>query len=125
MNFLETAGVLGALLFGTIGAVVSIFALVKKSDVQLTPTPLPVELVDSFVTREDFRAHVTANQAVHRDLFAKIAAAERTGRDASERHLADLRRELNATTSTMHELKGEMKQLTSQLILIQQELSKR
>ncbi len=126
MNFNhETAGVLGALLFGAIGAVVSIFALVKKSEVQLSPSPLPVELVDSFVTREDFRAHVTANQAVHRDLFAKIAAAERTSRDASERHLADLRRELNATTSTMHELKGEMKQLTSQLILIQQELSKR
>ena len=125
MSPLDSAGIIGALLFGAIGAVVSVFALVKKSAVEVSPNPLPVEFVDSFVTRQDFREHIAANQAVHKDLFAKIAAAEHAGRDATERHLNDLRRELNATTSTMHELKGEMKQLTSQLILIQQELSKR
>jgi hypothetical protein len=122
---LESAGIIGALIFGATGAIVSVIALVKKSEVQLSPSPTPVELVDGFVTRHDFREHVAASQAVHQDLFSKIAAVERGGRDATDRHLADLRRELNATTSTMHELKGEMKQLTSQLILIQQELSKR
>ena len=125
LSTLEASGIVGALVFGGVGAVVSVFALVKKQEVQLSPTPMPVELVDNFVTRDDFRAHVIANQSVHRDLFAKIAGVESGGRDASERNLADLRRELNATTSTMHELKGEMKQLTTQLILIQQELSKR
>ena len=122
---LESLGIAGALLFGAVGSAVSIIALVKKTDVRLGPNPTPVELVDGFITRRDFRDHLAATRAIHQDLYAKIAAAERTGRDASERHLADLRRELNATTSTMHELKGEMKQLTSQLILIQQELSKR
>jgi len=122
---LESSGIVGALLFGAVSTAVSIIALVKKSEVRLSPSPTPVELVDGFVTRRDFREHLAASHAVHQDLYAKIAAAERTGRDATERHLADLRRELNATTSTMHELKGEMKQLTSQLILIQQELSKR
>ena len=112
-----------------IGTVISLIALCiiafKKTDVALSPNPLSVELVESLVTKADFKEHVANNDTVHKELFSKVGGVERGGRDATERQVTDLRKELSITNGTMHELKGEMKQLTSQLSLIQQELQKR
>lgn len=55
---------------------------VKVSDeVKIGPQPLTVELVEQFVTKEEFKDHVDFNNVTHRDLFSKIGGVER-GRDA-------------------------------------------
>ena len=109
----------------TVAAVViSIIALNKKQDVKVEQ-PLSVEMVESLVTKDDFNRHVEKNDEIHDQLFSKLGGVERGSRDNNEVKVSELRRELNSTNATMHELKGEMKQLTSQLVLIQQELAKR
>ena len=112
-----------------IGTVIALLALLvvtfRKTDVQVSPNPFSVEMVETLVTKEDFKDYVVANESVHKELFSKVGGVERGGRDATERQVSDLRKELTLTNGTMHELKGEMKSLVSQLSLIQQELQKR
>jgi hypothetical protein len=104
--------------------IVALIALLKKQEVRLDQ-PLSMELVETLVTKDDFKDHVKENSKVHDDLFAKLGGVDRGARDNNDKQVATLRAELNSTNATMHELKGEMKQLTSQLVLIQQELARR
>jgi len=83
------------------------------------------ELHKVFAAKEAFENHVAENKDDHDKLFSKIGGVERGGRDEVERKITLLSTQLNSTNATMHETKGEMKQLTSQLVLIQQELARR
>jgi len=44
---LETAGIIGGLVFGGAGSLVALIAMLKKADVQVSPQPLNVEIVKS------------------------------------------------------------------------------
>lgn len=77
------------------------------------------------VTKDEFDKHVDLNKDEHDKIFSKIGGVERGGREEVDKKITKLSTELNATNALMHETKGEMKQLTSQLVLIQQELAKR
>jgi hypothetical protein len=103
--------------------IVALVALLKKQQVQLDQ-PLLMKMVEALVTKAEFDKRLEKNDEIHEQLFSKIGGVERGGRSESEKQVTELRRELNSTNGTMHELKGEMKQLTSQLVLIQQELAK-
>ena len=126
MSYLETAGVIGALLF----------RCHRRRRLRLCPRQKirGADLTHARPggTRRKLRHPARFSRTRRRQpgrpqgpLHQDRRRRARRPRRHRERHLADLRRELNVTTSTMHELKGEMKQLTTQLILIQQELSKR
>ena len=54
--------------------VVALIALIKKSDVAVSPTPFPVEIVESLVTKDDFK---TNNDDVRRALKASDQKFER------------------------------------------------
>ena len=48
----------------------------KKTDVNVQQ-PLNVEMVESLVSKEDFREHVREDNAVHEQLFAKLSGVGR------------------------------------------------
>ena len=76
-------------------------------------------------SKAEFLKLVADNLAEHEIMFSKIGGVERGARENVDNKVEALRGELSSTTATMHELKGEMKQLCSQLLLVQQELQNR
>ncbi|HMP83910.1 MAG TPA: hypothetical protein PKA41_14520 [Verrucomicrobiota bacterium] len=82
------------------------------------------EITNGFAaaSKEEHDALVRDNQKVHDQLFANISGKERGLREELGKELRGLRSDLGETTSTMHELKGEMKQLSIQLVNVQQQL---
>ncbi len=61
------------------------------------------------------------NRRVHEQLFANISGKERGLRDEFGRELRELRSSLDHTSSACNELKGEIKQLSIQLVNLQQQ----
>ena len=48
---------------------------------KVEPTPLPVDKVDKYVTRDEFARHVGENERAHENLFARL---NRNDRETSE-----------------------------------------
>lgn len=95
--------------FAAIGAlVVAIIALNKKTETQISPQPLAVELVkelhEQFAGLEPFEKHVEHNTARHAQLFASVERVEREGRA----HLEAATREINGQRQqTMEKIASE------------------
>ena len=120
---LETAGVIGGLIFGGAGTIVAIIALFKKTDTEISPQPLHVEVVkalhDRFANKEDFEAHVAANTDRHAQIYRKIETVERDARAALAEEIA----RINADRQrTMEKLNDQFTHIRESLAAINTEL---
>ena len=120
---LETAGVIGGLVFGGAGSLVAVIALFKKTDTEVSPQPLNVEIVkalhDQFANKEEFAAHVASNTERHAQLFRKLEIVERDARAA----LTDEISKINADRQrTMEKLNDQFTFIRESLSAINTEL---
>ena len=79
---LEIASFVASVVIGAGGLVTAIVTISKKQDVQVSPNPISVEMVETLVTKTEFNKQSERNEATHRELFSKIGgwSAGRTGR---------------------------------------------
>ena len=91
---LETTGLICALIFGGIGALVGVTSLFKKTETAIYPQPLSVEIVEEmtkqFAAKADFDRLVENNTDRHGQLFNRIDKVEREARHALDTRMADL-----------------------------------
>ncbi len=50
---------------------------VRHQKTEITPTPLPVDKADKYVTRGEFNKHVEDNARDHENIFARLSANEK------------------------------------------------
>jgi hypothetical protein len=104
---LETAGIIGGLVFGGAGSLVALIALLKKTDVQVSPQPLNVEIVKSlqerFASQADFETHLAANARDHTRLIRKIEGVERDARSALGAEISLIHADRARTMEKLHE----------------------
>lgn len=104
---LETAGVIGGLVFGGAGSLVAVIALFKKTDTQVSPQPLNVEIVkalhDQFAQKDDFEAHVAGDRERQAQLCRKLELVERDARTALAGEMAKLNSERQRTMEKLNE----------------------
>ena len=81
-----------------------------------------VDFAEVPASKVEFDKAMDDNRKVHDQLFANVSGKERGLRDEFSKELRTFRDELGKTSNTMHELKGEIKQLSIQLVTVQQEL---
>lgn len=107
LTSLETAGVIGGLVFGGLGSIVAVIALFKKSDAQISPQPLNVEIVtalhDQFASKADFDAHIASNTERHAQLFRKLDTVERDARAALHTELSKLNTDRQRTVEKLND----------------------
>jgi len=79
---LETAGIIGGLVFGGAGSLVAVITLFKQTDTQVSPQPLNVEIVkelhDQFAQKEEFEAHVAGRRNGRRNCCASSSGWNET-----------------------------------------------
>jgi hypothetical protein len=104
---LETAGIIGGLVFGGAGSLVAVIALFKKTDTQVSPQPLNVEIVkalhDQFARKEDFEAHLAGDTERHRQLLRKLELVERDARIALGGEIAKINSDRQRTMEKLNE----------------------
>ena len=104
---LETAGVIGGLVFGGVGSLVAILTLFKKANTKVLPQPLNVEIVralhEQFANKEDFEAHVAANTERHAQIFRKIENAERDARTALAEEITRINADRQRTVEKLND----------------------
>jgi hypothetical protein len=114
---LESAGVIGGLVFGGAGSLVAVIALFKKSGTEVSPQPLNVEIVkalhEQFANQDDFEALVAANTERHAQLFRRIETVERDARAALTDEIAKINADRQRT----------MEKLNDQFTFIRESLS--
>ena len=49
----------------------------RRQKTDITPTPLPVDKLDKFVTRGEFNKHVDDNARDHENMFARLNANDK------------------------------------------------
>jgi len=49
----------------------------RRQKTEITPTPLPVDKLDKFVTRGEFNKHVDDNARDHENMFARLNANDK------------------------------------------------
>ena len=49
----------------------------RRQKTEITPSPLPVEKLDKFVTRGEFNKHVEDNARDHENIFARLNANDK------------------------------------------------
>src|SRR5215469_8562941 len=107
LTALETAGVIGGLVFGGIGSLVAVLTLFKKTNTRVLPQPLNVEIVralhEQFANKEDFEAHVAANTERHAQIFRKIENAERDARAALAEEIARINSDRQRTVEKLND----------------------
>lgn len=107
LTALETAGLIGGLVFGGVGSLVAILALFKKTSTKVSPQPLNVEIVralhEQFANKEDFEAHVAANTERHAQIFRKIENAERDARSALAEEIARINADRQRTMEKLND----------------------
>jgi len=120
---LETASLVGSLIFGGAGTAVAVVALFKKTDTKISPQPLNVEIVkalhERFANKDDFEAHVAANADRHAQIYRKIETVERDARAALGEEIA----RINADRQrTMERLSDQFTHIRESLSAINTEL---
>ena len=81
---LEIASFVASVVIGAGGLVTAIVTISKKQDVQVSPNPISVEMVETLVTKTEFNKQSERNEATHRELFSKIGGVERGANGALE-----------------------------------------
>lgn len=104
---LETAGLIGGLVFGGAGSLVAVVALFKKQETEVSPQPLNVEVVkalhDQFANKEEFEAHVASNTERHAQIFRRIETVERDARAALGEEMGRINAERERTMEKLNE----------------------
>ena len=108
---LETASLIGSLIFGAIGVVVAIVAMIRKQDVVISPQPITVELVkalhEQFAAKADFDKLVESNTARHGQLFKAVEGVRDESRKALEDKVAAIQLDRQRTMERLNEKLGE------------------
>jgi hypothetical protein len=104
---LESAGILASMLFGGLGVLTGAAALFKKQDVQISNTPLTVEVAERCVVKEDFQKHVDLNERQHAGLFAKISGVERGANSSLDQKMEIVRKDVLKIAQEVATLRGE------------------
>jgi hypothetical protein len=104
---MEAAGVIGGLVFGGAGSLVAVIALFKKTDTEVSPQPLNVEIVkalhEQFANQEDFEAHVAGNTERHAQIFRRIELVERDARAALSEEVSRINADRQRTMEKLNE----------------------
>lgn len=104
---LETAGIIGGLVFGGAGSLVAVIALFKQSDTQISPQPLNVEIVkalhDQFAKQDDFSAHLSRDKERQAQLQRKLELVERDARTALGAEIAKINSDRQRTMEKLNE----------------------
>jgi hypothetical protein len=104
---LETAGIIGGLVFGGAGSLVAVIALFKKTDTEVSPQPLNVEIVkalhDQFAQKDDFEAHVARETERQTQLLRKLDLVERDARTALGTEIAKINSDRQRTMEKLNE----------------------
>jgi hypothetical protein len=107
LSGLETAGVIGGLVFGGAGSLVAVIALFKKTDTQVSPQPLNVEIVkalhDQFAKKDEFEAHVAGDADRQAQLERKLESVEREARAALGGEIARINADRQRTMEKLNE----------------------
>lgn len=121
------AWILGCTIIGAItgiGAlVVAIIAVRKKVDVQVTPQPLAVQMVqelhERFANKEDFEKHCQTNTSRHAQLFSAIDRVEEGARLMLDKRMAALNTE---RAKTLDHLNKELGFIRESIVAMQTEM---
>ena len=104
---LETAGIIGGLVFGGAGSLVAVITLFKQTDTQVSPQPLNVEIVkelhDQFAQKEEFEAHVAGETERQAQLLRKLERVERDARMALGAEIAKINSDRQRTMEKLNE----------------------
>ena len=104
-----------AYIFGVGGLVVGIIGLLKKQETVISNQPLSVELIEQFVTKDEFAKLVSqVNKEIHqlREIFrVEIPQMERRIAEAGEHRVTKLHDRINEVLTEVSTLEGEIKQL--------------
>ena len=107
LTSLESAGILGGLIFGGTGSLVAIVALFKKTDTRISPQPLNVKVVkalhEQFAKQEELHALVENNTERHAELFEKIETVERDARTQLAAEIARIQADRQRTMERLNE----------------------
>ena len=72
---------IGGAALGSLCTVAAAWIKARFAKTRVDPTPLPVDKVDKYVTRDEFARHVGENERAHENLFARL---NRNDRETSE-----------------------------------------
>lgn len=72
------------------------------------PQPFDVHIVESLVTKQEFKDHVDFNNVTHSELFGKITAVERNGRQHLDQKLDAMSRSAEAGREKLHDRVNEV-----------------
>jgi len=98
---LETAGIIGALVFGGLSCVVSIIAILKKQEVKIDQ-PLMMKMQEEFVPQKRFEHELQENKREHENLFKKIGGVERGAVQRLDDHLKDMQKSAEDGRDKIH-----------------------
>lgn len=92
----------------TIAAVViSVVALNRKTEMQLSPQPLIVAMEKEFTTKREFELHVNHVQSEHDKIFSKIGGVERGAAASLENKIEVVRKDLIHVGNQVSSLKAQ------------------
>jgi hypothetical protein len=103
--------------------IIALIALMKKTDVKVSPQPLEVKEAASFVHRHEFEKHIETNSQTHRDIFSKIGGVERGASGAIERQVEVVRKDLVIVSNQVAGLKAQTDLQNKQLERIEKTVS--
>ena len=105
---LEISGIICGMIFSGGAFIVALIALFRKSDTEISPQPLAVQIVEElherFAGKREFKEHVEHNTARHAQIFKEIQRVER-----------EVGIELNKITQQVASLSTETKLQSKQL----------
>lgn len=107
MSGLERGGLICSIIFGAVGCIAAVIALLKKTDTVISPQPLAVQITEElhkqFADKGIFEKHVANNTARHAQLFDRIDDVEREAREALDQKFTELNEERRRTLDRLNE----------------------
>lgn len=88
--------------------IVALIGLLKKTDVNVSPQPLQIELQKQFADKHEFDKHVMQNKTDHDQIFSKIGGVDRGNSKKLEDQIQILRSERHADAVETHRRINEM-----------------
>jgi hypothetical protein len=119
---IEIASLVTSIVVGAGGLIIAIVMLSKKQDVQVSPNPMSVELVESLVTKDEYNKHTERNEATHRDIFSKIGGVERGAASILDAKITGIWNEVGQQGKSIASLQKETELQNQTLAAVQSDI---
>jgi len=125
LSGLERGGLICAIVFGAASCVIALIALLKKGEVQISPQPLAIQLVEElheqFASKKSFEEHILGNTARHSQLFKKIEESEEKSQALIEKKISevneDRRRTMDRLDAKFDQLHKDMRDMPGKIVV--------